>query len=168
MFYLSKTKPMSSQESKTQVWEDIKKIGVGMLTTEDGEDLRSRPMAVVQDDYSGSLWFFTSKDSAKAFEINDEHNVCVTFSDHKNDTFISLSGRAKLNQDKALIKQFWNKGVEAWFPNGADDPNVTLIEIQVYQGEEWDAKESQMVKLYEMGKALITDTTPDIGDHRKF
>lgn len=80
---------MSSPEHKAKIWNIVKEIKVGMLTTSDGNDLRSRPMQLTQDDYDGTIWLFTKLDDPKAEEVEDEHQVCITFSDVHNDTHAS-------------------------------------------------------------------------------
>ena len=42
---------MSSPEHKQKIWNLIKDVRNGMLTTRHGDELRSRPMALVQDEW---------------------------------------------------------------------------------------------------------------------
>lgn len=159
---------MSSPEHKAKVWNMIKPIKVGMLATEVSGRLHARPMHLVQDEYDGTLWFFTSKGSAKVFEIRKDPEVCVTFASEKTETYVSLTGRARITQDRKLIDRYWNPFVGAWFPEGKDDPEVALIEIDVQSGEHWDATSSKALQLFEVAKANLTDTTPDMGENERF
>lgn len=160
---------MSSPEHKEKIWNFIKDIGVGMLVTQDDEDLRARPMHIVQDDYDGTLWFFTKLDSGKTEEILEDKKVCLTFCNHSDSVHVSLSGKARLlPRDQGLIDKFWNAYVAAWFPEGKEDPNIALLEIKIYQGEHWSVEDNQLVELYEIMKANITNSEPDIGNNEKF
>lgn len=159
---------MSSKEYKEKIWTIIKKIKVCMMITEDDGDLRGRPMHIVQEDYDGTLWFFTARDSQKVDEAQDEQNVCLVFSDVKHETYVSLSGSAHLTQNPALIEKFWNPNVAAWFPKGKNDPNVALLEIKIHKGEHWDATSSRTMQLFKVIKSNITNTPPDMGEHQKF
>lgn len=159
---------MSSKEHKEKIWTFIKDIKVGMLTTQDGKDLRSRPMHLVQDDYAGKIWFFTKRSSEKCFEVKDEHNVSLSFSDHDNGIYVSLSGYARLTQDKNLIDQFWSTFTGAWFESGKEDPDVALLEIEIYKGEHWEAEGNKVFQLYELVKANLTDDRPNMGENQKF
>ena len=159
---------MSSKEHKNKIWNLINDINFGMLTTQDGRDLRARPMHLVQDEYEGTLWFYTKLSANKNSEINDEHAVCLTFSDHDDGVYISLSGQAHLTQDKTLIDRFWGPFTAAWFDNGKDDPEVALLEIKIHKGEHWEANENKIFQLYEIAKANLTDEAPDIGENEKF
>ncbi len=159
---------MSSPEHKAKVWNMIKAIKVGMLTTEVSGKLRARPMHLVQDEYDGTLWFFTGKTSDKVFEIEKDRDVCLTFSSEQTQTYVSLTGRAALTQDKNLIDKYWNPFVAAWFPEGKQDPEVALIQVHVSAGEHWDATSSRALQLFEVAKANLTDSTPDVGEHEQF
>ncbi|XKH01572.1 pyridoxamine 5'-phosphate oxidase family protein [Marinobacter nauticus] len=46
---------MSSPEHKQKIWKLIRDIKACMLTTRHGDELRSRPMVLVQDEYDGTL-----------------------------------------------------------------------------------------------------------------
>lgn len=157
---------MSSPEHKQKIWNFIKDIKVGMLVTQDGEDLRARPMHLVQDEYDGTIWFFTRRSDSKVYEAEDDKHICLTFYD--NDVQVSLSGRARLSQDQALIEKFWNPYAEAYFKGGKSDPEVSLLELKIYQGEHWK-EESKVKELYEVAKAnLVKGETPDMGENKKF
>lgn len=159
---------MSSQEHKNKIWNMIKDIKVGMLTTQDGNNLRARPMHIVQDEYDGTLWFYTKLSADKNLEIKDEHHVCLTFCDSNDGVYISLSGNARLTQNKVLIDKFWGPFTAAWFENGKDDPDVALLEIKIYRGEHWESRENKVFQLYEFAKANLTNERPDIGENEKF
>ena len=159
---------MSSKEHKEKIWKLIKGIKVGMLVTEDGAHLRARPMTLVQDEYDGTLWFFTPLSAHKSQEVAAENQVCVTFSDHDEDVHVSLSGRARLTQDKGLIERFWNPFVGAWFEQGKEDPDVALLQIEIDMGEHWQSKTNKVVQTLEFVKANVTRETPDVGENKKF
>lgn len=159
---------MSSPEHKAKIWSLIKDIKVGMLTTTRDDQLRARPMHIVQDEYDGTLWFYTELPSGKSTEILNDTPVCVTFSDPKNDVFVSLTGSARITRDQSLIEKYWNIFVGAWFTEGRESENVAMIEIKVKKGEHWDAEQSKIVQLYEVAKANLTDSEPDLGENQKF
>lgn len=159
---------MGNPEHKQKIWKMIKKIGVGMLVTEDGSEHRARPMQLVQDEYDGTLWFFTRVEDHKVNEVQDEKNVCLTFSDPNSKTHVSMTGNAKLTFDKNLVNKYWSSMVSAWFPEGKDSKNVALLEIKITEGEHWDDNSSKLGFLYQITKANLTGTMPDLGDNQKF
>lgn len=151
---------MGSKEHKAKVWEMISSIKVGMLVTDDQNELRARPMQIVQDQYDGTLWFYTDIKSSKVEEIYQDKNICLTFSCPKKKTYVSLSGKAKLNNEQELINKFWSPFVAAWFPEGKDSPNCTLLEIKINHGEHWKTDLSSSEYLFEVGKSNLTSSTP--------
>ena len=159
---------MSSPEHKQKIWNMIKEIKVGMLTTAHDGELHSRPMHLVQKEYDGTIWFYTDIRSEKVFEVEKDSQVGLTFEDQNNETYVSLTGTARLTQDKDLIEKYWNPFVAAWFPDGKDGGNVAMIEIKIRKGEHWDATSSRTIQLFEFAKANLTDDYPDLGENQKF
>ncbi|MCX2745484.1 pyridoxamine 5'-phosphate oxidase family protein [Mangrovivirga sp. M17] len=163
---------MSSPEHKQKIWNLIKDIKVGMLVTQEdngSERLRARPMSLVQDAYDGTLYFYTPKSDAKVYEIKNDRDVCITFSDPENQVYVSLTGKAKLTQDKELIDKYWNAWASAWFKEGKDDPEVAMLEVKINKGEHWVTDENKILQLYEVAKANIKEeSVPDMGENEKF
>jgi general stress protein 26 len=159
---------MSSPEHKQKIWNLIKDIKTGMLTTRHGEELRSRPMVLVQDEYDGTLWFYTDLDSEKVFEVEGDSEVCISFADPDNHVYVSLTGIGMATHDKALVEKYWNSFVAAWFPEGKDSPNVGMLEIKILKGEHWNSDSSAMVKSVKTAAAKVKGIQPDLGEHEKF
>lgn len=148
---------MSRNEDIKKLNELIKDVKIAMLTTEDTDGtLRSRPMGTQEVEFDGDLWFFTNKESAKVHEVESHKEVNVSYSRPDSNTFVSVSGKAEVVNDKAKMKDLWNPALKAWFPDGLNDPDITLLKISVNKAEYWDASSSKMVVLAKMAKAVIT------------
>lgn len=159
---------MSSPEHKQKIWNLIKDIKVGMLVTKDDNVPRARPMHLVQDEYDGTIWFYTQRSAEKVIEAKGGSEVCLTFSDPDEGIYVSMSGTARLTDDQAVIDKYWNSEVAAWLPE-KEDPEVVMLEIDIQMGEHWASKESKVFQLYEIAKANVkSDKTPDIGENEKF
>ena len=140
-----------------------------MLTTvhEDGS-LHSRPMATQEPEFDGELWFFTGASSPKVGEVERDHRVNVSYAAPDDNTYVSISGTARLVRDKAKMKELWNPFVKAWFPKGLDDPELALLCVEVDKAEYWDAPSSKMVQLDGLVKATLTGKRPEkVGEHEK-
>ncbi len=159
---------MTIEEKHREIWHIMEKARVGMLTTRDGDDLRARPMTVVQKGYEGTIWFLTMRSTEKVFETMREQRVCVSFAHPDDNSFLSLSGMATLDNDQNLIDKLWSKGVDLWFPKERDNDQVVLLKIDVYKGETWMVKEGGLKKMYEVAKAAVTKSPPNIGQNEKF
>lgn len=112
---------------------------VGMLTTvaADGT-LRSRPMAAREVELFGEVWFLTRAGSPKAGEIRDNQQVSLTFTDPREDLYVSMSGRASIVRDPERVRDLWKRGDKSWFPEGKNDPDLALLRVQVEHAEYWD------------------------------
>lgn len=158
-------KPDTAQMEK--LWSMIKDIQFAMLTSEDGDVLRSRPMAASQSSFEGELWFFTRADSHKVSEINSDHRVGVSYADPQHQNYVSLSGTGSLVRDKATVDAHWTEALRTWFPKGKDDPEIALLKVDVHQAEYWDAPNSKMVHAYGYVKAVLTGSAPQPGENVK-
>lgn len=159
---------MLTQEQTDELWGKIKDIPVAMMATLDEGVIRSRPMHNVQKEFSGKLWYFTDLTAAKTEEIEEFHEVCLSYEDTHKQLYISVSGTARVVRSPSLIDKFWNPMVSAWFPEGKDDPRVGLVEVDVHQAEVWDAKRNRMTQLFKMAMANAKDKRPDLGEHRQY
>jgi general stress protein 26 len=148
--------------------ELMKDVRICMFTTvdEDGS-LHSRPMALQEAEFDGDLWFFTGKSSAKVHEIDREQHVNVAFSKPEDNVYVSVSGIAREVHDRAKAKELWNPFYKTWFPKGLDDPELTLLRVDVNRAEYWDAPNGIVTHLYGVVKATLTGRPPDPGDHEK-
>lgn len=162
---------MSDQDTSLHALKDmIKDIRFAMFTTRSheahhGGHLHSRPMTtqkVTQDE--GRLWFFMSRRGDPVADIAADPIVNLSYADPDKDTYVSVSGTARVVEDPAKVRALWNKGVEAWFPNGPDDPDVALVAVDIQHAHYWDIKENKLVQLLAMTKAVITGGVPKLGE----
>ena len=120
------------------------------------------------DQSEGALWFFTSDDSAKSNEIDRDHRVNVVYADPNEQRYVSISGMAEVSHDRSKMEELWTPDLRTWFPDGLNDPHMSLIRVSIDQAEHWDAPSSKMVHLFGLLKAVATGTPPkDLGDHAK-
>lgn len=156
---------MTHDEELETITGIIKSTRFAIVTTHSADgSLYSRPLAVLSSDFAGTVWFFTADPSPKTEDIAHDPHVNVSYADGAS--HISLAGTATVTRDRALIDSFWNPWVEAWFPEGKDDPSVALLEIAVDSIEYWHVDKPGVVRAFESIKALITRTTPDVGESR--
>jgi general stress protein 26 len=161
------TPALSRDEILSNIQDMIKDIRIAMLATtaEDGS-VFSRPMATQETRFQGELWFLTRQDSGKVAEIRHDAHVNVSYVDVKNSSFVSLSGKAQLSKDPQKIHELWNPLYKAWFPNGEEDPEITVLKVVVADAEYWSAPSSSIVRNYRMLKASITKDGSQVGEHQ--
>lgn len=143
----------------------IKKTRFATVTTRTaGGDLVSRPLAVLERDFDGTVWFFTADPSPKTDDVAGDPHVNVAYVDGAS--VVSLAGVASVDRDQARIDEWWNPWVEAWFPDGKDDPSVALLKVEASSAEYWHVDKPGILRAVEIVKSLATNTTPDVGDNR--
>lgn len=165
---MSETVPVvSREEGIAKIAELIKDIQMAMLTTVSPEGpLHSRPMATQQTPFEGELLFLTGEDSGKVHEIEDDAEVALTYVAPKH-TFLTLSGRASILNDRGLIERLWNPSYKAWFPEGKEDPNIRVLRVVVDQAEYWDAPSNAIVRNVKILARAVTGGKTRVGEHAR-
>ncbi len=156
--------------SREKLWKLIKDIRFAMFTTRHGSNghLHSRPMTTQNKslDGDGSLWFFMSKKGDPVDDVMADGTVAVVYANPSSDTYVSVSGEAEIVEDAAKKEQLWSKMAEAWFPGGSSDPDLALVQVKIVHANYWDVKESKIVQLLTMAKAVVTGKPPiNLGEH---
>lgn len=160
---------LTTNEEKIQkINELIKDIKIAMLTTldQDGQ-LHSRPMGNQNSEFDGDLWFFTSKSSGKVHAIETDSHVNLAYSNPKDQSYISLAGTASIVEDREKMKQLWSPFIKAWFPEGLEDPDLTLLKVEVQSAQYWESPSSTVVKIVGFAKAMLTGQTYKGGKNQK-
>lgn len=129
---------------------DIRKLGelikgshTVMFTTVDSEGRpHSRPMTSHVTGFDGTLWFLTNAHSLKITELERDHEVSVSYVNHNDSHYVSVSGKTAVVKDPKKIKDLWSPVHETRFPEGPNDPNITLLKVKVERAEYWDSLSS--------------------------
>lgn len=155
--------------SRSRLWELIHDIRFAMFTTRhDNGHLHSRPVTTQNSsiDEDANLWFFMSRGGEPVADLTGDRTVNVVYADPGCDRYVSVSGLAFVVESLAKKQQLWSKLSEAWFPGGAGDPDLALVQVRILHASYWDVKESKLVQLYQLAKAAFTGKPPvDLGEH---
>lgn len=129
-------KPVTKQDKLETIRDILDDNDTPMVTTIHHDKLISRPMKMLEAEFDGTLWFATTKDTAKFDEIRQNPNVNVAFAGKGH---LSLSGKAELVEDLEMKKRLWNRWMGKFFDLEYDDPNLILIRINPESAEYWEA-----------------------------
>lgn len=156
-------------DARAKVWELIREVQVAMLVTLDEQGrMHARPMRAVKlQEFSGTLWFFTSQPSPKTEEIRQDDRVLLAYADPNSQNYVSISGTARVVRDPQKQKELWSEPLRTWFPGGPDDPRAALLKVEVEGAEYWDSPSSTLVHLYGYVKAVTTGEPPQAGENDK-
>jgi general stress protein 26 len=95
-------------------------------------------------------------DTLKVNEIKEARSVNLAYADPDAHRYISISGKAKVIENREKMKELWRPSLLAWFPEGLRDPQIGLIQIKVETAEIWDAPPSKIVHAMGIAKAIIS------------
>ena len=155
-----------SAEDTRKVAELLKGQRFGFLTTTTPEGkLTSRPMALQEVEFDGDLWFFAEQSAEWLTHVSRSPQVNVGVG--SGGTWVSLTGEAVVVGDVAKKKELWNSGVEAWLPQGPEDPSVVLVKVNGDSAEYWDAAGGRLATALSFVKAKATGQRIDAGQNER-
>ena len=159
-------------EKLQKLYELIENIETAMFTTRraDGR-LVSRPMATQKRAAGADVWFVTMRNSEKLEEIRNDPQVNLAYFQDRTKEWVSVSGRARVVDDRAKIRELYAPDWRAWFGDegGAkdgtpDDPRMILIGVDVEMAMFLEVNKPQPIVLFEVVKGIITGKAPDFGE----
>jgi len=156
------------QGSIEQLRKMIKDVKYALLTTAapDGS-LHSRPLTTLDWDFDGVAWFLVPRDSRLASELTRSPDVNLAYASPEEDTFISLAGRAQVQQNPARARELWNRWAEMFFPDGPESPEVGVLRVEIRSAEYWTGPNDLVEKVTGAAKALVEKDPSGLGHHAR-
>jgi general stress protein 26 len=152
------------------LWKLIKGNRFAMLTHRhpDGR-LHSHPLTTQNRSLEPGdpLYFFVARETELGQRLLADGNVCVSYADPDKDVYISISGMARISENMDTKRRLFNALAKAWFPSGAEDPNLELVEVEIRHAEYWNIKESKTKQLFKIASAAVSGEQPVMGEHRE-
>jgi general stress protein 26 len=164
----------STTKKLDELYELIEGIEIAMFTTRraDGH-LVSRPMDTQERVTGADLWFATDISSHKLDELRTDPHVNLAYYDNESREWVSVAGTAQVTQDRNLIRELYRPDWKAWFGDeggerdgGPNDPRLALILVEAHSVEYMVAANPRPVVLFEVAKAMVTGTPPNVGEQR--
>jgi len=144
----------------TEIMEEAR-VAVLTYVSQEGR-LVSAPMATQQFDHPGTTWFLTERSSDKVAALRADPRVNVSYSSDAG--WVSLSGTARISDDRAKIRELWDAGAEAFMSGSPDDEENVLLEIDGSTAEFWESP-GKVTAAVQLVKGLVSDSRPDLGDN---
>ncbi|NCI45877.1 pyridoxamine 5'-phosphate oxidase family protein [Sediminibacterium soli] len=159
-------KNLQSSEAVTKLQDIIKTVRTCMLITsgKSGKNA-TRPMAVVDVDAHGNIWFFAGNQSNKIQDIEADQQVQLVFSHPGKEAYLDIHGRASVETDRKYIQDKWDPLVKAWFPEGADDPALCLIRVRPDDAYYWDIENTKVGAMVKIALSAVTGKKREEGVH---
>ena len=153
---------ITPQEAEHEFWKHLKSSNTGMLGI-DRPGYHSQPMTGFREEETGTIWFFTRNDTDLVRDVAGGADAMFTYGSKDQEVWACFHGRLTVDQNRAVIDKHWNPIVAAWYPEGKDDPHLTLLRFDGDDGRVWVSKKGAVGFFYEIAKANLTKTTPDAG-----
>lgn len=156
----SEIKNLSDKEAIEKFQELVNHQSTCLFTTRlTSLPLTTRPMAIQEVSDDGNFWFLSANDSDKNKEIAADPRVQLFISNPSSYEFLSVYGYATASRDMQRIDELWNDIAKAWFPEGKEDPRVSVIKFEPEQGFYWDTKSGKLVSLIKIAASALTGRT---------
>ena len=147
---------MSDRDTIAEV---MRATRIAVLTYEDDAGrLVSTPMGTQDFEDPGTVWFITAADSDKVAAITARPRVNVHYA--SDEGWVSLSGTAALNRDRAKLEELWDASASAFMSGGPDDPNSALLEVTGDTAQLWESP-GKVGLLLDLVKGLVTREDPE-------
>ena len=160
---------MDHAQVEERMWKAISDDRIGMLGLTGPDGGHFQPMNSYHEEETHTLWFFSYADNKLAGPLSGGKSEAAMFHfvDKDRQVWACVMGTLTVNKDRSRIDKFWDAQAKAWFEDGKDDPNLTLLQFTPGEAEVW-INEKGLIR-YGLGvlKANLTKTTPDQGVHEK-
>lgn len=153
------------EDVEERLWREIGKGATVMLGLTGDPPRHFQPMAAFCDEEEGGgVWFYARKDSDLVRDVGEGRAAMFNLMTRSHDFIASVSGVLRSYHDPDRIDRFWNPVVAAWFPEGKDDPNLTLLRFEPEEAQVWLSHTNPVKFGWEIAKANLTHKEPDVGD----
>lgn len=157
-------KDLLGREAIDKMKEMVGHNAICMFTSSvDEVPLQTRPMTTQEVDDEGNFWFLSPKDSHKNYEIKSDARVQLLFANTSESEYLTVYGRATVLDDRKKIEEMWSPMAKAWFEQGKDDPNLSLIKVEPEDAHYWEPKQSKMITLFKMAVSAVSGKKMEIG-----
>jgi general stress protein 26 len=147
---------------ETRLWDDIEKRQTGMLGIVGSAPQHFQPMTAFLERGESRIWFFTYKDTDLAEATAEGAQAMFVVQDERK-LYACIGGVLRTQHDRERMDRYWNATVAAWYPEGKDDPRLTMLCFEASDAEVWIQEAGPARFAFEVAKANATKTTPDLG-----
>ena len=157
-------KELGGREAIAQLQEIVKKQSICMMVTATEEQPpHSRPMAVAEVDDRGVFWFLTLRTSEKFEELTRDPRISLYFANPGKQEYLAVHGHTTVSNDRARMKELFSPLAKVWVPEGAEDPDLRLLQVTPDESYYWDTKHGTVVAGVKILLALVGKTPNDDG-----
>ena len=146
-------------------WNALEKSNTGLLGL-DQPGYHAQPMTAYREEGAGVIWFFTRDDTdlARDADIGGGQSAMFHYGSKDQKVWACIHGELSVHgHDREIIERYWNPVLAAWYPEGKDDPALTILRFDADEGRVWVNEGGLLTFGFEIAKANLTKTMPDAG-----
>lgn len=149
---------LTGDDALRKIRDLLEHMPIAFMVTVSGDQVVARPIGVVggHGDFSGSLWFITDRRSRKVQAIENGATTTLLFQNDKQGAYLQLLGTAAVVDDRTKLEAYYTTVQRTWFPDGLDDPHITLLRFDATAANYWDGHASWLRLATGFAKAVIT------------
>ena len=149
---------LSGDDALGKIRQLLKELPIAFMVTAQDNAITARPIGVVGDHaaFDGSLWFITDRRSRTVQAIESGATTAVLFQNDREGTYLHLTGHAVVVEDPEKLKELYTPVQRTWFPDGVDDPHITLLRFDAREASYWDGHASMLRLALAYAKSVVT------------
>lgn len=155
---------LDRSDLEERLWSEADKARFGMLGLTDTRQ-HMQPMTMFVDRAENAIWFFTRKGADLAQSTGAGHYAMLCIMAKDMEFQACIGGQLTPDHDPEKIDKYWSPNVAAWFPEGKDDPDLTLLKLTCNDAQIWVSHGGPLNYAFQTLKANATHTLPDVGQH---
>ncbi|CAN5150693.1 pyridoxamine 5'-phosphate oxidase family protein [soil metagenome] len=152
------TTNLASGEAIEKLKDLVEDIDICLFCTnlKTGDGATTRPMSTQEVDDEGNMWFFSDINSDKNREIKNDKRVQLFYSHPGKSSYVVVNGEAEVIIDREKTEEIWSPMVKAWFKEGKDDPNISILKVTPTSAYYWDMEGNRMINFFKMIASVAT------------
>ncbi|WP_152353896.1 pyridoxamine 5'-phosphate oxidase family protein [Brachybacterium subflavum] len=121
-----------TQEKAVEIMREQRFV---MLSTVLDGKIVSHPMTPMRVEDDASVWFFVGRSGEQGSALQGNTQVNLAFAE--TGSWLSVAGTAEFVEDAAKARELWDDQLDAYFPQGTDDPDLGLVKVHGESAQYW-------------------------------
>jgi len=159
--------PYTEAELEVRLWKEMEKARFGMLGLVGRTPTQHfQPMTAFCEADRGEIWFFGRTDTGLARTLAEPAEAMFVVQAKDQAFQACVRGRLAQQVDAERMKRYWSPVVAAWYPEGRDDPRLTMLCLEAADAHVWLSETNPVAFGLQIARANMTGRAPDVGESR--
>jgi general stress protein 26 len=155
----------SQAELQDRLWKEIEKARYGMLGLVGRVPAQHfQPMTAFCEPDNGEIWFFSRSDTELAQAVTEAGEAMFVVQAKDQGFQACVGGRLLQQLDQDRMRKYWGPVVAAWYPEGQNDPRLTMLRLDISDAHVWLSETNPLAFGFQIVKANMTGREPDVGE----